>query len=207
MILENFLFVASISLLGMISPGPDFFLVVKNSLSYPRKYAFMTCFGVVMAIFTHMIYCVAGIAVIITATPWLYTFLRYAGALYLIWLGIKAIIAKPGGGVYISHSDKLLNITYKKVFMQGYLCNLLNPKATLFFLSIFTQVVAIDSTLQDKLYTASIICAEAIIWWPVVVIIFQSPMAQRFYSKMQFFVDKLLGLILIALGVKVALGI
>lgn len=204
---DAFLFVATISFLGMISPGPDFFLVMKNSLSYPRKYAMMSCFGVVIAVLTHMSYCVAGIAVIIQTTPWLFTILRYVGATYLIWLGIKALLAKAGGSTYLGRGTFTQAISYKKAFMQGYLCNLLNPKATLFFLAIFTQVLAIDSTLFDKLFVAFIIWIEAVIWWPCVVIVFQSEIVQRRYFKIQCIVDKLLGVILIALGIKVALGI
>lgn len=204
---DTFLFVATISFLGMVSPGPDFFLLVKNSLSYPRKYALMTCFGVIMGIFTHMSYCVIGIAVIIKTTPWLFIILRYAGAAYLIWIGIKALFTKVSCSTYIGKDTKKGTISYKKAFIYGYLCNLLNPKATLFFLAIFTQVLSADSALLDKLLVAFIIWIEAVIWWPVVVCVFQTEMVQRRYFKIQFIVDKLLGLILIALGVSVALGI
>lgn len=204
---ELFWVVVTIGFLGMISPGPDFFLVVKNSLSYPRKYAMMTCLGVVTGIITHMGYCVAGIAIIIKTTPWLFTLLRYSGAAYLIWIGIKVILAKPSGSTYISNGHLKINIGYRKAFLQGYLGNLLNPKATLFFLAIFTQVLALDSSLHDKLMVAAIISVEALIWWPFVVIVFQSSTVQRRYFKIQFVVDKLLGIVLIGLGVKVGLGI
>lgn len=201
------LFVASISFLGMVSPGPDFFFVLKGSLSYSRKTALWICFGIVMGIFTHMFYCVAGIAVLITATPWLYTLLRYAGAGYLIYLGIKSLFAKGSGINYVENTQRLADISYKKAFLQGYLCNLLNPKATLFFLAIFTQVLSIDSTLVDKLFVAFVIWIEAVLWWPCVVFVFQSQAVQRRYLKMQLLIDKSLGLILIALGIKVALGV
>lgn len=207
MTFDVLLSVATISFLGMVSPGPDFFLVVKNSLSYPRKFAMMTCLGIVMAVLTHMSYCVAGIAILIKTIPWLYSILRYIGAAYLIWIGGKAIFAKVGGASYIAEDSKKRTISYKQTFMQGYLCNLLNPKATLFFFAVFTQVLSINSTILDKLSVAAIIWLEAVIWWPLVVIIFQSKIVQRRYFKIQFIVDKLLGLILIALGCKVALGI
>ncbi|WP_392561354.1 LysE family translocator [Orbus sturtevantii] len=204
---DIFLVVATISFFGMVSPGPDFFLVVKNSLSYPRKYALITAFGILMGLLTHMSYCVAGIAVIIKTTPWLFTFLRYVGAAYLIWIGIKALFAKGSATLYVGKGAIQPYISYKKVFIQGYLCNLLNPKATLFFLAIFTQVIDISSSLFDKFLVAAIIFIEAVIWWPMVVIIFQSQLVQRRYAKIQFIIDKLLGVILIVLGVKVALGI
>ncbi|OCG06691.1 lysine transporter LysE [Gilliamella sp. wkB178] len=207
MTVDTLILVTTISCFGMISPGPDFFLILKNSLSYPRKLALMTCLGVIMAICVHMSYCVAGIAVLITTTPWLYNALRYAGAAYLIWLGIKALLAKESATTYVCKSMPQQLISTKTAFMQGFLCNLLNPKATLYFLAIFTQVLDASSSLTDKLLVALIIWFEAILWWPLVVFIFQTQAIQRRYFKIQFIIDKLLGVILITLGVKVAFGI
>ena len=206
MTIDCLILVITISCLGMISPGPDFVLVLKNSLSYNRKMALMTCLGVISAIAIHMSYCVAGIAVLITATPWLYNALRYAGATYLLWIGIKALLAKSNATTYVSKQTQPINVTAKAAFMQGLLCNLLNPKATLFFLAIFTQLLNADSTIMDKLLVAFIIWLEALLWWPLVVFIFQTQIVQRRYFKLQFIIDKLLGVILILLGVKVALG-
>lgn len=206
MTVDTLILVITISCLGMISPGPDFFLVLKNSLSYNRKIALMTCLGVISAIAIHMSYCVAGIAVLITATPWLYNALRYAGAAYLLWIGIKALLAKSSGTAYVSNQAQELNVTTRAAFMQGLLCNLLNPKATLFFLAIFTQLLNASSTMLDKLVVAFIIWLEAAIWWPMVVFVFQTQIVQRRYFKLQVIIDKLLGVILIVLGVKVGLG-
>ncbi|MWN04832.1 LysE family translocator [Gilliamella sp. Pas-s95] len=206
MAFDTLILVATISFLGMISPGPDFFLVLKNSLSYNRKMALLTCLGVIIAILVHMSYCVAGIAVLITATPLLYNALRYAGAAYLIWLGIKALIASKPNTTYIGKQQTKQSISEKSAFMQGFLCNLLNPKATLFFLATFTQVLNAESSTFDKLIVALIIWIEAIFWWPFVVLIFQTQSVQRRYFKIQFIIDKLLGVILITLGIKVALG-
>lgn len=206
MTVDTLILVITISCLGMISPGPDFFLVLKNSLSYNRKIALMTYLGVISAIAIHMSYCVAGIAVLITATPWLYNALRYAGAAYLLWIGVKALLAKSSGTAYVSKQTQELDVTAKSAFMQGLLCNLLNPKATLFFLAIFTQLLNASSTMVDKLVVAFIIWLEAAIWWPMVVFVFQTQIVQRRYFKLQVIIDKLLGVILIVLGVKVGLG-
>lgn len=202
---DSFIIVATISFLGMISPGPDFFLVVKNSLHYPRKCALITCIGIIMGIFTHMSYCVVGIAMLIKTTPWLFAILRYVGATYLAWIGCKAILAKNIG---LNDTQQAMNndhISCYKAFMQGYLCNLLNPKATLFFLAIFTQVLALDSSLIDKLLVAFIIWIEAVFWWPFVMVVFQSALIRQRYFRMQFVIDKLLGIILLVLAINVAL--
>lgn len=105
--LETSLFVATLATLGMLSPGPDFFLIVRNAARYQRSAAMMTSLGVILGVATHMAYCVAGLAVLITTTPWLFNALKYTGAVYLIWIGIQALRSRggaprpgqgPGGG-------------------------------------------------------------------------------------------------------------
>lgn len=203
--LETSLFVATIATLGMLSPGPDFFLVIKNSVRYPRLAALMTSLGVICGVATHMTYCVAGLAVVITTTPWLFNLLKYAGAAYLIWVGVQALLSRGGSKMNLSHLSPQ-HVSLKKAFLQGYLCNLLNPKATLFFLAVFTQVLSIDSGVGEKLWYATIILALSVIWWPLLVVLFQSAPVRRGLEKAQKLVDKLLGTVLVALGIKVALG-
>ncbi|EMW1142285.1 LysE family translocator [Serratia marcescens] len=203
--LETSLFVAGIAALGMLSPGPDFFLVIKNAARYPRLVAMMTAFGVICGVATHMSYCVAGLAVVITTTPWLFNLLKYAGAVYLVWIGIQALLSRGGGKMNVSNLPQQ-QVSLKSAFAQGYLCNLLNPKATLFFLAVFTQVLQIDSGLGDKLWYAGIILGLSVIWWPLLVFLIQSGPVRRGLEKTQKIVDKLLGGMLIALGIKVALS-
>ncbi|MGP1319721.1 LysE family translocator [Serratia sp. CY37345] len=203
--LETSLFVAGIAALGMLSPGPDFFLVIKNAARYPRLAAMMTAFGVICGVATHMSYCVAGLAVVITTTPWLFNLLKYAGAVYLVWIGIQALLSRGGGKMNVSNLSQQ-QVSLKSAFAQGYLCNLLNPKATLFFLAVFTQVLQIDSGLGDKLWYAGIILGLSVIWWPLLVFLIQSGPVRRGLEKTQKIVDKLLGGMLIALGIKVALS-
>ncbi|WP_413735300.1 LysE family transporter [Sodalis sp. RH21] len=203
--LETSLFVASIATLGMISPGPDFFLVIKNAARYRRKAAMMTSLGVVCGVATHMSYCVAGLAVVITTTPWLFNILKYAGAGYLIWIGGQALLSRGAGKMALGNIARQ-QVSLKKAFLQGYLNNLLNPKATLFFLAVFTQVLQIQSGFGEKLWYAGIIWLLAVVWWPLLVVLIQSGPVRRGLAKTQKLVDKLLGGVLIALGIKVALG-
>lgn len=203
--LETTLFVAGIATLGMLSPGPDFFLVIKNAARYQRLAAMMTAFGVICGVATHMSYCVAGLAVVITTTPWLFNMLKYAGAVYLIWIGLHALLSRCGDKIDVSEQPQQ-QVSPKNAFMQGYLCNLLNPKATLFFLAVFTQILQINSGFGEKLWYAGIIFGLAAVWWPTVVFLIQSGPVRRGLEKTQKVVDKLLGGMLIALGVKVALS-
>jgi RhtB (resistance to homoserine/threonine) family protein len=203
--LETSLFVASISLLGMLSPGPDFFLVIKNAARYPKVAALMTSLGVICGVITHMSYCVAGLAVVITTTPWLFDMLKYVGAAYLIWVGIQALFSRSNSKMNMDGLEPQ-QIKLHKAFIQGYLCNFLNPKATLFFLAMFTQVLQVNSSVGEKLWYASIIIGLSAIWWPLLSLLIQSAPVRRGLAKAQKIVDKLLGGVLIGLGIKVALS-
>ncbi len=70
-------------------------------------------------------------------------------------------------------------------FLQGYLCNLLNPKATLFFLAVFTQVLSLDSSFAEKLWYAGIIVGLAALWWPLLVVLIQSAVVRRGLARAQ----------------------
>ncbi|MFS2222947.1 LysE family translocator [Pantoea sp. B65] len=203
--LETSLFVATIATLGMLSPGPDFFLIIKNAARYARGTALVTSLGVICGVATHMTYCVAGLAVVITTTPWLFTLLKYAGAAYLIYVGVQALLARGNSKMNLDNLQRE-QTSLKKAFIQGYLCNLLNPKATLFFLSVFTQVLSIDSGFGEKLWYAGIIFGLSVIWWPALVFLIQSAPVRRGLAKAQKLIDKLLGGVLIGLGIKVALS-
>lgn len=203
--LETSLFVATIAALGMISPGPDFFLVIKNAVRYPRLAAMMTAVGVIAGVATHMAYCVAGLAVVITTTPWLFSLLKYVGAVYLIWLGIQALRSRGGNTLDLSGLAPQ-RVGLWKAFIQGYLCNLLNPKATLFFLAVFTQVLSLNSSVGEKLWYAGVIWGLTLVWWPLLVVLIQSEPVRRGLTKAQKLIDKLLGGVLISLGIKVALS-
>lgn len=203
--LETSLFVATIAALGMLSPGPDFFLIIKNAARYRRRAALMTAIGVNCAVATHMAYCVAGLAVVITTTPWLFMLLKYAGAAYLIYIGIQALRSRGNSKMDLTQVVQE-HTSLKKAFLQGYLCNLLNPKATLFFLSIFTQVLNVNSDVHEKLLYAGIILGLSTLWWPLLVVLIQSGPVRRGLARAQRIIDKMLGGVLIALGIKVALS-
>ncbi|WP_434638919.1 LysE family transporter [Klebsiella sp. I138] len=198
-------FVAAIATLGILSPGPDFFMVIKNAARYKRLPAMMTALGIVGGVATHMSYCVAGLAVVITTTPWLFDILKYAGAAYLIWVGLQALFSRGHKSMDVTHIVQQ-EVATGKAFLQGYLCNLLNPKATLFFLSIFTQVLSTRSGFPEKLWYAGVILAVSVIWWPVLVVLIQSAPVRYGLAKAQKVIDKMLGGLLIAFGIKVALS-
>lgn len=129
----EFLTVALIHLLAVASPGPDFAVVVRESVAHGRKAGTYTAMGVGTAIFLHVGYSLLGIGLIVSQSIVLFNALKWAAAAYLLYIGIKALRAKPA-----SAGDAPVNVvagerTARGAFTSGFITNGLNPKATLFF--------------------------------------------------------------------------
>lgn len=131
--------IAVIALLAAISPGPDFVVVAKYAVSHDRQNAILSSLGIGLGILIHSTYCVLGLAVVISHSLLLFSLIKYLGAAYLIFLGIKSFLSKK------SHLDvkqkSHLHQSRWSALRDGLLTNVLNPKCTLFMLSVFTLVV------------------------------------------------------------------
>src|SRR3989344_2739030 len=138
--LAEFLTVAFIHLLAVMSPGPDFVMITRSSLIYSRKAGIYSALGLGLGILVHIAYSLVGIGLIISKSLVLFSFIKFVGAGYLIYVGYKSLKAKS---VNLS-SQKLKpqkEISPISAVKLGFITNVTNPKATLFFLSLFTQVI------------------------------------------------------------------
>lgn len=92
--MQEFLSISLLILLASISPGPDFAIVTKNSLLYSRKKGLFTALGVSVSLLVHTIYCILGLAIIISHSLLAFSVVKYLGAAYLICIGFKSLLAK-----------------------------------------------------------------------------------------------------------------
>lgn len=206
-----FLTIASLHQLAVMSPGPDFAMIVKNSVLYSRRTAIFTAFGIAAGIWVHVIYCILGLAVIISRSIVLFNAVKYIGAFYLFYVGIGALRAKPdstsnlmdaGIGSPLPNHD----ISAFNALWQGFLCNVLNPKATLFFLSLFTLVVNPETpVLIQALYGLEMFVAT-FIWFSVLATIITHPKIKTRMNSIQHIMTKFMGGVFILFGIKLALS-
>ncbi len=205
--MEELIIVATIHLLAVMSPGPDFALVLKNSLSSGKTTGRYTSLGVGLGIGVHVLYSLVGIALIISQSAILFTIIKYLGAGYLIYIGVKSVTAKKKKDLdSIGDNVKKKSIHNLSALKQGFVTNVLNPKATLFFLSVFTQVIDPNtSSLLRALYGLEMIIATTL-WFSVVTIIMTREPVRRVYKKAETTIDRVFGLILIILGISVGVS-
>ena len=135
----EFLTIATLHLFAVMSPGPDFALIIRQSFCYDRKISIITSIGIGIGILLHISLCITGISIIISKSIYLFNIIKISGGLYLIFLGLKSLLKKPPAnleGRLEPPKDKPNKVN---AFSEGLFTNILNPKATLFFLSLYSS--------------------------------------------------------------------
>ena len=196
--------VAIIHLLAVVSPGPDFVIAVRNTLTYSRRTGIWTAVGFGAGIGVHIAYSLAGLALIISQSIMLFTAIKLLGAGYLIYIGIMSI-RSSSTKLDLNKKHKKTDISAFTAMKIGFLTNALNPKATLFFLSLFTLVISPDTPLSIVGIMSTIMIVNTMLWFSLVALFLSHPRFRALFERFQSIFNKTLGGLLIALGIKVAL--
>lgn len=197
--------VTAVHLLGAISPGPDFIMAVRNSLNYGRRAGIWTSVGFGLGISIHIFYCLAGLAIIISKSILAFNFIKFLGAGYLIYIGIKSFFSKSSQ-IEVSDEKNEKNISSFEALKMGFFTNILNPKASLFFLSLFTFVISPDTPKYVMAILSLIMILDTMLWFSLVSIFFTQEKVQELFNKYQGAFNKVFGALLIGLGIKIGLS-
>ncbi|VAW22143.1 hypothetical protein MNBD_ALPHA12-962 [hydrothermal vent metagenome] len=192
--------------IGAISPGPDFAMVLRQSVSHGREAGIATSAGIGSAILVHGTYTVLGLGLIISQSELLFSVLKYAGTGYLLWLGIGALRSRaprPPGALVKSPVGAM---SPHKAFVIGFLTNLLNPKAALFFLALFTSVVSADTALKWQAIYILVMALVLFLWFSLVAAIFTTPRVRAGFYRIGQWFNRITGAALILLALKLALA-
>jgi|SRR3989338_981835 len=209
MFLTQFLTIAFVHLLAVVSPGPDFAIITRNSLVYSRRVGIFTSLGLALGIGVHVTYCLLGIGLLISQSIVLFSIIKWIGAAYLIYIGYKSLRSKPAN---FSHDTSSLRtpvqstLSDSRAVRVGFLTNVLNPKATLFFLALFTQVIDPATPFFVQFLYGIEMIAMTFAWFSFVSLVFSNPLLKRKIGSVQHYVERVTGVVLIALGIKVALA-
>ncbi len=196
----DFFTLFTINLLGLISPGPDFIITVKQSLSSGRLAGYYTALGITAGISVHITYCILGLGLIISQSILALNVLKYAGAIYLIYLGVKALRSKAEVATEIR---AVQSQTPVQAFRTGLLTNLLNPKATLFILSLFTVVVKPHTSIATQFSYGLMMATSTMLWFTLVSTVLTIKPIREQFQRFKHWIDRTMGVALIALGIKI----
>lgn len=201
--LPELIAVTTITVFACISPGPDFAVVAKNSIAYSRSVGVATALGISLGLSVHVVYSLIGIGFVISQSIVLFNTIKLLGALYLIYVGWQAMSAKPQvldtSAVKSTHT-----ISLQQAVRMGFFTNALNPKATVFFLGLFTQVISPATPVFVQIFYGLEIMVIAFIWFSAVASFLTHTVIRGRITGVQHYFERAMGALLIALGIKVA---
>lgn len=195
--------VTLVHLLALISPGPDFFLACRNSIQYSSTIGMWTAVGFGMGVAIHISYTLFGLTWASAQSNFLLDLIKYLGAIYLIYLGISSIFSKRTLIQTTTEHTPHLNINRFVAIRMGFLTNLLNPKATLFFLSLFTIIIGPEVKLSVIILLSFILVSSTIIWFSWVAIFLDQQKIRNLIEAYQLEFNRFFGLLLIVIGISI----
>ena len=196
----------SAAVLLNLSPGPDIAFILGKTAKGGRGAGFAAMFGIWTGAFAHVLMAAFGLSAILAASAVAFSAVKWAGAAYLIWLGVQALRSKGGGFVAETRDG---GEPLRKVFRQGVLVAVLNPKVAIFFLAFLPQFVepgAGPVPAQLFLHGALIIVVAAFIEPPLVLAGAKLVEGLRRSPRLGLWMDRTLGALFLALGVRLALS-
>jgi threonine/homoserine/homoserine lactone efflux protein len=185
--------------LGVASPGPDFAMVVRQSLAFGRSAGVWTAAGIGSGIWFHVAYGLFGLGWLTQRYPQSLTVLGFAGAAFLIWMGAQAVRARP-----LPESQENLPPAQPgdawKFFGIGLLTNVLNPKAALFFVALFTAVITGPVSVALQVALGLWIPVATFAWFAFVATMLGNPTTRRKLRHVAHWIDRAMGVVLLVLG-------
>lgn len=199
-----FLFVCA-SVVLCIVPGPDMIFIFGQTLAKGRKAGVMAAIGINAGAYVHLLGAVVGLSAVLAASAFAFTIVKWIGAVYLVYLGVKILLSKSGNIVIDGAAVKQQNKF--RIFWQGFLSDVLNPKVAIFYLAFLPQFVdplAQHQTLQ--IFFLGLTTNVVAIIINLVLVYFAGFLAERLGKNLSItrWLNKMLGLVFVALGFRLA---
>ncbi|WP_411691886.1 LysE family transporter [Acinetobacter gandensis] len=195
--------IALIHFFALISPGPDFFFVTQSAIRQSRTHALCAALGVSLSILVWSICAISGLHFLFQKIAWLQQVLMILGGLYLLYLGtqlLKSAFAKNGATDPATELKKTTSKSHKKLLLQGFFTNMANPKALVYFSSVFSIAISTDVSLLQQSSLLALVFVESLIWFAVVALVFSAPKMTGYYQKFSQKIDAITGGIFISFG-------
>ena len=188
---------------AVISPGPDFAIVTKNSLLYSRKIGIFSVLGILAGVLFHLSYLILGIGYLFELINQSLIYIKVGGCLYLGYLGIMGLKSSEPLDAKMSKKDSRVHLTPRSAFMTGFLTNVLNPKAILFLFSLFTVVIEQGTPTRVLVLAGFFILLITFIWFLILALGFSGKIRKHFL-KYSVWIDRVTGAFLLFIAAKIA---
>jgi len=226
--LSLLLTLAVIHTVALISPGPDFAIMVKIATQQPRSTAIAAAVGISVAILAHTILSLTGVSLLIKSSHTLYLLVQIVGATYLAWMGFGALRAglailakrkvsvKPHAGANIDAIETAEaggvapvagglagTMSRRQGFLTGLYTNLLNPKALVFFLTLFSALITPSVTISTKIAAAILLLSLSLAWFGFVAVMLSKAQVQLKLQRLTPIIDAAIGVIFMSVALAI----
>ena len=191
--------VGLIHLVALVSPGPDFVVACRNSLLYSRTIGIYTALGFGLGICVHISYAVFGLSWLIANNELIFIVIQYLGAFYLLLIGFQSlrIFQSQIGQETATASSRISPFRAVRI---GFITNVLNPNATLFFLSLFSTMLNPTVGELNLVVIAVLLVVTTILWFSLVALLISNPRFTTTLKRYEKTIQQFFGVLLIGIG-------
>jgi len=194
--------VALVHLVALMSPGPDFFFVSQTAASRSRKEAMMGVLGITLGIVVWAGVALMGLHLILEKMAWLHQIIMVGGGLYLLWMGWQLMRSARQRHKQPQQDEPVVELPKRGMsFLKGLLTNLSNPKAIIYFGSVFSLFVGDDVGSAERWGLFLLIVGETFAWCTLVAAIFALPWIRAKYQRLAKWVDGMAGVLFAGFGI------
>ena len=197
---QGLIIITSVHLLAAASPGPDFVLVSQQTLSNGKRAGLLCSIGIALGLSVHVLYSAFGLAAVIASSSSALWVIKLLGGSYLIYLGISGLRSRARRG---EATTAVVNQAALKTIGLGFLCNALNPKAPIYFISLFTIVLSENTPAQHLLIYGLWMMVLQFAWFSFLTILLSRPMVMDRFQALGHWIDRVAGGAMLLLGIKV----
>jgi len=192
----EFFTVALLHFFAVSSPGPDFILVTRQAIKLGRKAAIYTSLGIGIGILIHSLAAITGLTLLISSNPYLFLCMKLAASLYLFYLGLMSIIQTSETGKDIATRDS----SELNSFLIGFITNVLNPKAIIFFVTLFSIVLNNSTSAALLTFYGLYMSAATFLWFLLISYVFTNKnLIEKYFYVLPAF-EKIIGILLIIIA-------
>jgi len=204
--LDEFFIIVVVHFLAVASPGPDFAVILKQSIRYGRRSAIFTSLGIGAGILLHVTYSLIGIGILIASNNYLFTALKFIAAAYFLYIAWHSLQAKPNNDntlAHLHHENKIPSAS--KAFLTGFLINGLNVKATLFFVSLFSMVISPETPFEIKLAYGIYMAIATAAWFSMLSYLLNIEKFRQLLLNKGYWLERFMGVVLLLLAMQLLL--
>ena len=203
----EFLTIAIAHLFAVASPGPDFAVVMRQCVTAGTRAGIWTSLGVGSGILLHVAYCLLGVAILLAQSPALFNTMKFVAGGYLFYLGVQSIRLSFRVGPSDKPKSKSPVVEPRRAFLLGFLTNGLNPKATLFFLALFTVVIDPSTPTIIQILYGLYLALATFAWFAMLSRFLGRQAVRELLLRWGVWLERVMGSILIFLAVQIAISV